>query len=273
MLRWIRCQLSPETKPDDAVLWAALMTAFFFLMRIGEYAYSNGWAMDRVLTPADLRAQREGQQVELFSEADEVMLRFKKSKADQEGAGATRNHYRSGEELCPAEALAFLQRHFGHRMRSEPHLPLFRWRDGSPLTREQIQAPLERAAVAEGLPAERFRSHSLRIGGATTLYHIYHDVEIIKRYGRWASSAFQGYLWEANETAKGVSTKMATDVSTLHVNDGPAGVREPPPRQKVRFRVPGVDQQQSAADMKAEHEQKQRQPQPLANCVWPRWPG
>ena len=81
MLRWIRRQLSPETKPDDAVLWAALVTAFFFLMRIGEYAYSNGWAMARVLTPADLRPQKEGQQVELFRDADEVMLRFKTSKA------------------------------------------------------------------------------------------------------------------------------------------------------------------------------------------------
>ena len=76
---------------------------------------------------------------------------------------------------------------------------------------------MERAAVAEGLPASRFRSHSLRIGGATALYHIYHDVEIIKRYGRWTSNAFHAYLWEANETAKGVAAKMAGDKTTIHV--------------------------------------------------------
>eukprot|EP00972_Heterocapsa_arctica_P021092 3105362-Heterocapsa_arctica.AAC.1 len=76
-------------------------------------------------------------------------------------------------------------------------------KDGSPLMREHIQAVLERAAVACDLPPDRFRSHSLRIGGATALYHIYHDVEIIKRYGRWSSSAFQSYLWDANEDSRG----------------------------------------------------------------------
>ena len=71
------------------------------------------------------------------------------------------------------------------------------------------------------LPPDRFRSHSLRIGGATALYHIYHDVDIIKRHGRWTSGAFQGYLWEANETAKGVATRMARDATTLHANHPP----------------------------------------------------
>ena len=71
--------------------------------------------------------------------------------------------------------------------------------------------------MALDLPPDRFRSHSLRIGGATALYHLYHDVEIIKRYGRWSSSAFQGYLWEGREIAQGVAARMAADTTTLHV--------------------------------------------------------
>ena len=41
MLKWIRTQLRPECCANDAVLWAGLMLAFFFLMRIGEYAFSG----------------------------------------------------------------------------------------------------------------------------------------------------------------------------------------------------------------------------------------
>jgi hypothetical protein len=107
-------------------------------------------------------------------------------------------------------------------MRAEPHEPVCRWANGLPVTRMQIQAMLERAAIAEGVAPERFRSHSLRIGGATALYHIYHDVEIIKRYGRWSSNAFHAYLWEGAETSKGVAASMAADTTTLLIDSSQA---------------------------------------------------
>ena len=185
MLKWIRTQLHPETCANDAVLWAGLMRAFFFLMRVGEYALSGHWDLKKVFTPADLKGPAAGQPVTDYRLADEIILRFKSSKADQEGAGATRNHYRTNERLCPVEAVELLQRHPGHRMARELDEPLLQWEDNSPLTRDHIQAILERGAVAMDLPPHRFRSHSLRIGGATALYHVYHDVDIIKSCGRW----------------------------------------------------------------------------------------
>ena len=207
----------PETRPDDAVAWFGINMAWIFLMRAGEYAHSGHWDMDKVMLPTTLAFFSAGVKVATAKEADEVQLYFRASKADQEGAGATRSHFRTGDTLCPVQAAEYYQRHFMHRFRSEPDQPACRWADGTPLTRAQVQAYLERAAVALDLPPDRFRSHSLRIGGATALYHLYHDVEIIKRYGRWSSSAFQGYLWEGRETAKGVAASMAADATTLHV--------------------------------------------------------
>ena len=83
-----------------------------------------------------------------YRRTDALLLRFKSSKADQEGAGATRNNYRTNERLCPVEAVELLQRHLGHRVTRELHEPLLRWEDNSPLAREHIQAILERGAVA-----------------------------------------------------------------------------------------------------------------------------
>ena len=163
MLKWIRTQLHLESCANDAVLWAGLMLAFFFLMRVGEYAFSGQWDMKKVPTPADLKGQAAGQPVTDYRLADEILLRSKSSKADQEGAGATRNHYRTNERLCPVEAVELLQRHLGHRMARELHELLLRWEDNSPLARDHIQAILERGAVAVDLPPDRFRSHSLRI--------------------------------------------------------------------------------------------------------------
>ena len=124
MLKWIRTQLRPETCANDAVLWAVLVLAFFFLMRVGEYAFSGHWDLKKVLTPADFKGQAAGQPVTDYRRADEVLLRFESSKADQEGAGATRNHYRTNERLCPVEVVELLQRHLGHRMARELHEPL-----------------------------------------------------------------------------------------------------------------------------------------------------
>ena len=84
------------------------------------------------------------------------------------------------------------------------------------MKREEVQGLLQRAAEAVGLPRERFMSHSLRIGGASALYHATGQIEIVKRYGRWSSGAFHSYLWDSAEQSKGVATKMANDEATIH---------------------------------------------------------
>ena len=177
-----------------------------------------------------MAARFEGKAVVSFASADEAMLWFKASKADQLKFGCARNHYRTHQPLCVVEALEVLQRHFPQRFRggAEAHLPLCRWADGSPVRRDQIQETLERGAIACGFSPDRFRTHSLRIGGATALYHVRPDVALIQRFGRWTSSAFQAYLWEANEMAKGIGEAMAQDQMTLHAGPrGPVGAEAP----------------------------------------------
>eukprot|EP00974_Lingulodinium_polyedra_P121751 11180141-Lingulodinium_polyedra.AAC.1 len=58
-------------------------------------------------------------------------------------------------------------------------------------------------------------SRSLRIGGATALYHSTKDLEVVKRYGRWASTAFHGYLWEDRKRQRSFAAAMADDFGEL----------------------------------------------------------
>ena len=120
--------------------------------------------------------------------------------------------------ICPVWAAECYNRWFPGRLTGkQTHLPVARWADGTPITRERIQSLLQQAAALEGYPPDKFKSHSLRIGGATALYHCFQDTELVKRWGRWNSGAFHQYLWEANEDAAGVSEAMAKSVATLHV--------------------------------------------------------
>jgi len=85
------------------------------------------------------------------------------------------------------------------------------------VTRPALQEVLEHAAISQGLPPERFRLHSQRLGGATALWHITGDLAIVKRLGRWASDAVHGYLWDGAEQNRGLSDRMALDTTRIHV--------------------------------------------------------
>ena len=76
------------------------------------------------------------------------------------------------------------------------------------MRRVHIQAVLTRAAVAMGHAPDRIGSHSLRFGGASALWAAFHDSAVVKRWGRWASDCFHGYLWEGRDGAKGVASAM-----------------------------------------------------------------
>eukprot|EP00435_Cladocopium_sp_Y103_P071483 s29_g37.t1 len=76
------------------------------------------------------------------------------------------------------------------------------------LRRLEIQHFLQTAAGGVGLPRDRFLSHSLRVGGATALFQATSDIELVKRLGRWSSSAVHRYLQDGGAVMDS-SRKMA----------------------------------------------------------------
>ena len=233
MLRWLRRQLAlklPEDCEsraehaeafDSAVLWLDMCIGFFYLSRAGEYMSSGGVDEEKCLRGADvaLKDGDGGPAGPRPGDAEQAIIQYRKTKADQQAFGSCRGHYRAQDaELCPVEAFELLRAFAPERFRAGPESekPLLRWRSGRVLKREDAQAALQRAAEAEGLPAARFKTHSLRIGGASALWHACGEVEAVKRWGRWSSTAFHGYLWDAAEQSKGISAAMAADNATLH---------------------------------------------------------
>ena len=94
---------------------------------------------------------------------------------------------------------------------------MFRFRDGSPLYRSEVPGLIQVAAEETGVDKSRYAVHSLRIGGACLLLHAGFSIEIIQRWGRWASNAFQCYLWESSEDSRGVAAKMVASRGALTV--------------------------------------------------------
>ena len=140
------------------------------------------------------------------------------SKTDQYNQGGLKNHFRTQDpDLCVVQALAWYQQHAPERFDgSAKEEPLFVWDNGKEVQRQEVQVMLEKAAAAQGVDPQYIGSHSLRFGGASALWAAFRDSALVRRWGRWASDAFHGYLWESRANASGVAEAMRTaDVSTL----------------------------------------------------------
>ena len=60
MLRWLGSQYQPDRVARRAVMWATLMLAWFFLMRLTEYAWSGRGDYDEVLAGLDIAPKKAG---------------------------------------------------------------------------------------------------------------------------------------------------------------------------------------------------------------------
>jgi hypothetical protein len=217
MLRWIRKGLKPKTCQDDAMIWAAITTAFFFLLRSCEYTTLDKQGTchkGKGLRGTDLEARRDGEPLSSWCMVNEVRICIRGSKTDQLNRGEYRNHFKvegpGGSEVCVVSALETYAKHAPHKFTSAANQePLFQWSNGDYLVRSDVHRKIAAAAVAENLAPEDLGTHSLRIGGASALWAQYKDSALVQRMGRWRSQAFHGYLWEARNANEKVAQEMA----------------------------------------------------------------
>ena len=204
---------------EAVMVVAALELARFFMLRAKEFGESNGVDESMITRGCDIRLSHQGV-AKPVGEATEISLFFRKTKNDQLAFGDTKTLQATGRKhLCPVEALDRMRQVWTMRFlpgHAESTKPLFRWSNGQVIKRIEIQHFLQEAAVGVGLPPGRFMSHSLRIGEASALFQSTADIELVKRAGRWSSSAVQRYLFDGGSVSA-VSKKMAAvgDVTTF----------------------------------------------------------
>eukprot|EP00971_Amphidinium_carterae_P023127 456236-Amphidinium_carterae.1 len=226
MLEWLHDQLSPwfeEPGPeglDAAVLWATVLVGYLFLARASEMVAVNNVDERKIIRSCDVAFKNEEGLPSNPKDAERIEVTFRHQKADQLAFGAVRTHYSlmgKGAHLCVVKAIGRIWSRCPLRspQGSEYHLPLLRWSSGGVVNRGALQNALKRAASAVGVPLERTVVHSLRVGGASALYQATGSIDIVQRWGRWASGAFHRYLWEAAEQSKGLAAAMTSVDATI----------------------------------------------------------
>lgn len=180
-LRAIHAKMDPASF-EHARDWAMFSTAFFFLLRSGEYTRS---VKKRTLQWGDVRLDNPNQSIDLT-------IRFSKGSNDP----VTRSSCFRRDFLCPARSItayghAHRTRFGGNGMR--PTDNMFVTAAGTPMTQKTLGTRLDFWLQRIGLPKGEYSPHSFRRGGATAMFMAGIPRSIIAHHGRWASDAIHDY--------------------------------------------------------------------------------
>jgi len=196
-LHIIRSSLNIST-PLDATIWAAACSAFYGLMRVGEFTTRDGMPFD-----PSWQARRRDFQRGWDSAA---MRPFWSFRLPRTKTGAPGNVFLgfSGEFDCPCSALDNMFRICPGRI-DDPAFcigPL-------PLRRSTfisaVRKPLAGPRLSSGI-----HGHSFRIGGATLLAAAGYPDHIIQLAGRWQSSVFVRYIRQLDQLLPQTVATLAT---------------------------------------------------------------
>ena len=193
MLLWIRKTLHVATDEDDLRVWAAVLTAFHFMLRSSNYCArlaQGKFNMDYVLRICDVTLKRQDKVLSSnFRRADEVMVILGRSKTSD--GGEVRSHFRARHStLCVVSVMAEL---FERLDLSDKQKPLFIWGPGSNRPGEgvryyDIMRLVQAAAEGCGRDTKLYGTHSLRRGGASSYVLAGATIDNTALFGGWASS-------------------------------------------------------------------------------------
>ena len=164
---------------ETCLFSAVFQVAFFGFFRVGELVETKSGR------PGIMKSD-----VTLLKDPGRVNFNLRHSKGDRSRHGvlvtltALPNH-----RLCPVRAME----HYFTIRPVEPHAAFVHF-DHTNLTRYQFQAVLKKTLVYSGLPSDNFKSHSFRIGAATSAALNGVDAEIIQKLGRWGSNCYLSYI-------------------------------------------------------------------------------
>ena len=87
--------------------------------------------------------------------------------------------------------------------------PLFRFKDGWPLTRQRLVSKIRKVMRRIGIDDQKYSGHSFCIGAATTAACCGIQDSLIKTMGRWESVAYQLYVCTPREQFVAVASTLA----------------------------------------------------------------
>lgn len=183
---------------DFLMLKSAALLAFFGLLRASEYLSQSSAKYDPQNTLSS-------QDISFARDMTHASIRIKQSKTDPFRQGCSIKIWALNNAWCPVLSL-----HAYYSLLDGYSGPLFRFSDGSFLTRNQFSS-----IIHKYLPNINLNTHSFRIGGASAAHAAGVPDSTIKALGRWASNAFRIYLRLPDTTIQKAQQSMLKSTQNI----------------------------------------------------------
>jgi hypothetical protein len=188
------CEVLSESL-GDCMVKAGLALGVYGLLRGGEFLAKTG-------NPCPLIRS------DVSWYEDKVVLLLRRSKTDELRKGVNVTLWKNGSSTCPWKAVKEAWRRAPFPF---PFAPLLQNRDGSSVGYARMQAAVKELAGKVGLNPASFSTHSLRMGGATSLALLGFPEHVIKEMGRWRSVCYQLYLRVSSTQSRAVSAALGSE--------------------------------------------------------------
>lgn len=164
------------------VVRTALAVMWCCGLRVSECVYSH-----RAIDPSVADLVMRCGDVTFTPSGDGFALRLRHGKSDPCNTGFTVHvaANRAHPAVCP---VVLMRAHLATRSTWGAQGPLFAFADGRMLTRADIDAIVKAVAIRFGRSPAEFSTHSVRIGGATTLATAGASLPTLLSWGRWQST-------------------------------------------------------------------------------------
>ena len=180
---------------DQDMLWSACCLAFFGFLRASEFTAPSpsNYLPGCTLLVSDINIDIDSN----------LYVRIKMSKVDPFRQGHVLLITPTNTPICAVSAMRFFLQCQGN----SPG-PLFKFANGTFLTRNKLNCFMKSWLSPLHLNANRFSSHSFRIGAASTAAAAGLPSWLIQALGRWSSQCYIRYIRMSPSTISAVPRKL-----------------------------------------------------------------
>lgn len=188
MLRGFRSLLD-LSRLGDSMLWAAVTTAFFGLLRSGELTGRSHGDSDNSLYPRVCDVT-----FDCYQELSFIVVHLRVSKSDPFRRGVDVPIGATGTDVCPVSAMHHYLDLRARCTAVEGGDPLFVNEAGHRLSYTDFVSAVKVMCRQLGINDSLYSGHSFRKGGASALAACGFPAHVIKAMGRWKSECYMLYI-------------------------------------------------------------------------------
>ena len=183
-------------QPYLAIMYMSLFTsAYYRLLRVGELTTG-----DHVIKVSDVHMSDNKNKVLFVLHTSKTHWKDNKPQLVKITSVPSKYNWSSKHQLKIDSNINFCPYQLVHRyicnrwtFRS-PNEPFFIFKDHTPVKPTHVQNTLHFALTSLGFDAQKYGTHSFRIGRSVDMYNANVEFSIIKKIGRWKSNIIYSYL-------------------------------------------------------------------------------